>query len=206
MKKLLFIILLFTGYIYSQQVEPLVADTNSSGVYDVNHIKILGTKNDATHHRMPVDVGGATINATITGMSTSANQVKLYSLDSLIQLRVKALADSIINRIHMNSATLPFYNSITNFSTNNSYAQNFTTTGTTIVSVVFSFTPHSITFINDGVPTDSLFVSSNKTFPSTNKITRLGGEGFTKSWAFTKLYFKVGTTPLVSKKIRIEAL
>jgi hypothetical protein len=59
MQRILFIILLFTGYIYSQQVQPLVADTNSSGAYDVNHIKILGTKNDAAHHRMPVDMTGA---------------------------------------------------------------------------------------------------------------------------------------------------
>jgi hypothetical protein len=109
MQRILFIILLFTGYIYSQQVQPLVADTNSSGAYDVNYIKILGTKNDATHHRLPVDINGGTINATITGGATSANQALLKTVDSLIQINTKKLADSIITRIHMNSATLPFY-------------------------------------------------------------------------------------------------
>jgi hypothetical protein len=95
MQRILFIILLFTGYIYSQQVQPLVADTNSSGAYDVNHIKILGTKNDATHHRLPVDINGGTINATITGGATSANQALLKTVDSLIQVNTKRMADSL---------------------------------------------------------------------------------------------------------------
>ena len=108
MKKLIIIILLFTGYIYSQQVEPLVADTNSSGVYDVNHIKILGTKNDATHHRLPVD---ANFTGTIPGVSTYAAQVLLLHIDSLIQTNTKKLADStailraIVNKLISNPST-----------------------------------------------------------------------------------------------------
>jgi hypothetical protein len=145
MKKLLFIILLFTGYISAQQVYPLIYDTTSGGVYNVNYIKQLGTKNDATHHRMPVDVGGATINATLTGMSNAANQKLLYSLDSLIRIQTdsiaarftrqltamttlntntKKLADSIVTRIHANSSTNPFYDNITNFPANPATSAN----------------------------------------------------------------------------------
>lgn len=87
----------------------------------------------------------------------------------------------------------------------NNYATWFSTVGTVKDSVQFGFTTRSVTFINDGVLTDTLFVSTSNSFPSTNTIKRLGGEGFTKQWATTKLYFKVGTTPLASKKIRIEA-
>ncbi len=81
----------------------------------------------------------------------------------------------------------------------------YTTTGTTIDSISTTFTPIRWTFINEGVSTDSLIVSSDRTFPSGKRTIRLGGEGFTKLWAVTKLYYKVGTTPLASKKIRIEA-
>jgi hypothetical protein len=94
---------------------------------------------------------------------------------------------------------------ITIGATSNNYGTSFTTTGTTIDSVSFGFTTQSVTFINDGISTDTLFISPVKTFPSTNRIKRMGGEGLTKQWAVSKLYFKVGTTPLASKKIRIEA-
>lgn len=87
----------------------------------------------------------------------------------------------------------------------NSYSVWFSTAGTVKDSVVYGFTTRSVTFINDGISTDTLFVSPTSTFPSTNTIKRLGGEGFTKQWAVTKLYFKVATTPVASKKIRIEA-
>lgn len=94
---------------------------------------------------------------------------------------------------------------VTQLGSSNSYAAWPSTTGTTIDSVSFSFTPKSITFINDGASTDTLFVSSSSSFPTANTIRRLGGEGFTKFWAVTKLYYKVGTTPAASKKIRVEA-
>jgi hypothetical protein len=87
----------------------------------------------------------------------------------------------------------------------NNYGTMFTTTGTTIDSVSFGFTTKVVTFINDNTATDTLFVSPSSSFPSTNRIKRYGGEGFTKVWGVSKLYFKVGTTPAASKKIRIEA-
>jgi len=88
MQRILFIILLFTGYIYSQQVQPLVADTNSSGVYDVNHVKILGTKNDATHHRMPVDMTGTvSVSNFPANPSTSIRQDSLLNLLKLLYYR-----------------------------------------------------------------------------------------------------------------------
>jgi hypothetical protein len=87
----------------------------------------------------------------------------------------------------------------------NSYGTFFTTAGTNSDSVSFGFTTRSITFINDNTYTDTLFISPVKTFPITNRWKRMGGEGLTKSWAGTKLYFKVGTVPAASKKIRIEA-
>ena len=173
--------------------------------------------------------GHITFSGSIPGVSTYAAQLLLLHIDSLIQSNTKKLTDSlaiqraILNKMTSNPTTSirqdtllawlklagrtsgsPYFSSITNLSTSNSYAQIFTTTGTTIDSVSFNFTPHKITIINDGVVTDSLFISSSKTFPTTNKVLRLGGEGLTKDWAFTKLYFKVGTTPLPSKKIRIE--
>jgi hypothetical protein len=94
---------------------------------------------------------------------------------------------------------------VTQLGSSNSYAAWPSTTGTTIDSVSFSFTPKSITFINDETITDTLFVSSSSSFPTANTIRRLGGEGFTKLWSTSKLYYKVGTTPAASKKIRIEA-
>ena len=87
----------------------------------------------------------------------------------------------------------------------NNYSTSFSTAGTVIDSVTLGFTSRVVTFINDGVATDTLFVSTSSSFPSTNRLVRVGGEGFTKQWAVTKLYFKVGSTPLASKKIRIEA-
>ena len=97
-------------------------------------------------------------------------------------------------------------NGIGIISSTNSYSvPSFSTVGTVKDSVVFGFTTKSVFFMNDGIATDTLFVSSSASFPSTNTIRRNGGEGFTKYWGVTKLYFKVGTTPLASKKLRIEA-
>jgi hypothetical protein len=127
MQRILFIILLFTGYIYSQQVQPLVADTNSSGAYDVNHIKILGTKNDAAHHRMPVDMTGALTgtvsvsnfpdssksrlkqNVVVTNFpanpSTSIRQDSLLALIKLIYGREYSL---LINQTNGNQLFTPY--------------------------------------------------------------------------------------------------
>ena len=123
-----------------------------------------------------------------TNYSTSANQAKLYSKDSMM----------VANQTNGNQV-------LQLNSSSNSYGTVFTTAGTNPDSIIFGFTPKTITVINDGVSTDSLFVSAVKTFPSTNRLTRTGGEGFSKAWAVTKIYFKVGTTPLASKKIRVEA-
>ena len=87
----------------------------------------------------------------------------------------------------------------------NSYARWLSTTGTTVDTVVFGFTPKSVTVINDNNSTDTLFVSSSGSFPSTNTIKRLGGEGFAKYWATDTIFVKVATTPAASKKLRIEA-
>ena len=123
-----------------------------------------------------------------TNYSTSTNQAKLYTKDSMM----------VANQTNGNQV-------IQLNSSSNSYGAVFTTAGTNPDSIIFGFTPKTITVINDGVSTDSLFVSAVKTFPSTNRLTRTGGEGFSKAWAVTKIYFKVGTTPLASKKIRVEA-
>ena len=87
----------------------------------------------------------------------------------------------------------------------NSYARWLSTTGTTVDTVVFGFTPKSVTVINDNSSTDTLFVSSSGSFPSTNTVKRLGGEGFAKYWATDTIFVKVATTPAASKKLRIEA-
>ncbi len=86
----------------------------------------------------------------------------------------------------------------------NSYGVLRTTTGTTIDSVAFGFDTQTITFINDGTTSDTLYVSTSSNFPATNVMVRLGGEGFTKRMKTNKLYFKVGNVPLAGKKIRIE--
>lgn len=86
----------------------------------------------------------------------------------------------------------------------NSYGVLRTTTGTTIDSVAFGFDTQTITFINDGTTSDTLYVSTSSNFPATNVMVRLGGEGFTKRMKTNKLYFKVGNVPLADKKIRIE--
>jgi hypothetical protein len=87
----------------------------------------------------------------------------------------------------------------------NSYSVWFSTAGTVKDSVSWGFTSKSVTFINDNTSTDTLFVSTSASFPSTNTVKRLGGEGFTKRWSTTKLYFKVGAIPAASKKLRVEA-
>ena len=94
---------------------------------------------------------------------------------------------------------------IVNEGSSNSYARWLSTTGTTVDTVVFGFTPKSVTVINDNSSTDTLFVSSSGSFPSTNTIKRLGGEGFAKYWATDTIFVKVATTPAASKKLRIEA-
>ena len=86
----------------------------------------------------------------------------------------------------------------------NSYSQFITSTSAAVGEVDFGFETQSVTFINDGVTTDTLYVSTSNTFPATNTIVRLGGEGFTKRMKTNKLYFKVGNVPLAGKKIRIE--
>ena len=151
---------------------------------------------------MPVD-------ASITfppGAATSAKQNLLYSLDSLIQINTKKWADSIALMRQMLNNQTNGNQLVQQKGSPNHYGTIFTTAGTNPDSISFAFTTRSITFINDGVSTDTLFVSSSKTFPTTNRDARTGGEGLTKSWALTKVYFKVGTTPLASKKIRVEAL
>jgi len=86
----------------------------------------------------------------------------------------------------------------------NSYSQFITSTSAAVGEVDFGFETQSVTFINDGVTTDTLYVSTSNTFPATNTIVRFGGEGFTKRMKTNKLYFKVGNVPLAGKKIRIE--
>ena len=141
-----------------------------------------------------------------TTFSNLANQKLLYSLDSLIQINTKKWADSIALMRQMLNNQTNGNQLVQQKGSPNHYGTIFTTAGTNPDSISFAFTTRSITFINDGVSTDTLFVSSSKTFPTTNRDARTGGEGLTKSWALTKVYFKVGTTPLASKKIRVEAL
>lgn len=86
----------------------------------------------------------------------------------------------------------------------NSYGEEHTTVAA-LDSVVFGFNTKIITFINDATSSDTLYVSTNSSFPMTNTIKRIGGEGFTKEWNTSKLYFKIGYTPQASKVIRIEA-
>lgn len=89
-------------------------------------------------------------------------------------------------------------------SSTNNYAEEHTTVAAAD-SVVFGFTTKYVTFVNDATTSDTLYVSPSPSFPATNTIKRIGGEGFTKPYGVTKLYFKVGATPQASKIIRIEA-
>ena len=89
-------------------------------------------------------------------------------------------------------------------SSTNNYAEERTTVAA-LDSVEFGFTTKTVTFINDNASTDTLYVSTVSTFPSTNTIKRSGSEGFTKTYGVTKLYLKVAHTPASGKKIRVEA-
>jgi len=89
-------------------------------------------------------------------------------------------------------------------SSTNSYSQFITATSAKVDTVNFGFDTRTVTFINDGATTDTLYVSTSNTFPVTNTIVRFGGEGFTKKMKVSTLYYKVGNVPLANKKIRIE--
>lgn len=86
----------------------------------------------------------------------------------------------------------------------NNYGEERTTVAA-LDSVSFGFTSKEYTFVNDGTISDTLYISPSSSFPTTNTEKRIGGEWITKRHAATKLYFKIGATPLASKKIRIEA-
>jgi hypothetical protein len=88
MRKIFFILLLFTSCVFAQFVQPLIDDTTNSGTYNVNSRKILGTKNDATHSRMPVD---AYIEGPITGSATSTKQDSLLNVNKNMRSWLAAL-------------------------------------------------------------------------------------------------------------------
>ena len=54
MGKLFLFIILLTGYISAQQVEPMIHDTTAGGAYLPSGIKYLGTKNNTQYSKMPV--------------------------------------------------------------------------------------------------------------------------------------------------------
>lgn len=91
-------------------------------------------------------------------------------------------------------------------SSTNSYAA-WLSTGSTVDTIVFGFTPRVITVILDEPITDTLFVagSDDGDFAATTTIRRLGTEGFTKAWATDTLFIKVGANITISQNVRIEA-
>jgi hypothetical protein len=213
--------------VYSNKSGTLKVAESRAGVSWKSYYKFSYTAGDTVNNKFWVPIQLPWIRVSYTNASSGAQSVfeltTSYSLssamatDSMGNLKMSGTFSGIVNVPGVSTSSkqdsqrgvdsTKLTALITNLSaTTNTYGANFSTTGTTVDSVSFGFTPHSITFINDGVPTDSLFISPSITFSSTKKITRIGGEGLTKSWAYTKLYFKVGTTPLPSKKIRIEAL
>jgi len=88
--------------------------------------------------------------------------------------------------------------------TTNWYAQTRTTVAAAD-SVVFGFSTRYNRFTNDGVSTDTCFISTQSTFTSTTTKAFIGGETVSFYGNYPKLYIKVGTTPVAGKKIRIFA-
>ncbi|MCL4419867.1 hypothetical protein M1146_07305 [Patescibacteria group bacterium] len=190
---------------------------NTSTITTANAVKTYSfsyTANDTLHTKsIPVDAPYFKVVFTNSG---AVAQTKFYLIIMLNRGHTLPVTELGKVDVSISNSALPSGASTSANQTNgtqttmitgspNNYATWFSTVGTVKDSVQFGFTTRSVTFINDGVLTDTLFVSTSNSFPSTNTIKRLGGEGFTKQWATTKLYFKVGTTPLASKKIRVEA-
>ncbi len=87
-------------------------------------------------------------------------------------------------------------------------SSNFITkNGTSVAaldSLVFNFTSVEATIINDATSSDTMFISPTSTFPTATTLKRIGGEYASLPIAWTKLYFKFGTTATASKNYRLE--
>jgi len=75
----------------------------------------------------------------------------------------------------------------------------------TVDTLSFGFTSQGVFVQNDGGTTDTMFVSPVGTFPSSQTIILLGTEGFNYPLAWSKLYYKFGTTPVSGKPYRVRA-
>jgi hypothetical protein len=129
-------------------------------------------------------------------LDTSANRQERIH-DELIKKMSQETGDSIFSNIVKTNELL--------LTSANSYSEWLSTKGTTVDTVTFGFNTRIITAVNDGTSSDTLYISSDASFPSKNTIKRVGGEAFTKLWREDILYLKVGYIPIASKKIRIEA-
>jgi len=84
------------------------------------------------------------------------------------------------------------------------YSTEFTT-GSAVDSITFSFTPSHVIFTADSTRTDTLFVSTVRTFTTTTTRKIFHSEIFDFPVAVTKWFLKVGKNVISSKKIRIFA-